>query len=153
MSEWIPADEWETIVRRIPIVSVDLLVRHEGGIVLGKRTNEPARGEWFIPGGRVHKGETRREAVHRVAGAELGTSVEIVESLGAYEHIYDTSDIDGVESKHYLASGYVVDVQDGSLETDEQHDTVQVFQSRPESLHDHIWAYVNSSVTVDWPRE
>ena len=153
MSEWIPADKWETIVRHVPIVSVDLLVRDEGGIVLGKRTNEPAKGEWFIPGGRVHKSETRREAVHRVAEAELNISVKIVESLGAYEHIYDTSDIEGVESKHYLANGYVVDVQDGSPETDEQHDSVQVFRSRPESLHDHIRAYVDSSVTVDWSRE
>jgi len=32
------------------------------------------------------KGETRREAVHRVAATELGTDVEIVESLGAFEH-------------------------------------------------------------------
>jgi colanic acid biosynthesis protein WcaH len=153
MSEWIPADKWETIVRHVPIVSVDLLVRYEGGIVLGKRTNEPAKGEWFIPGGRVHKGETRREAVHRVAGAELDISVEIVESLGAYEHIYDSSNSEGVKSKHYLANGYVVDAHSDSLESNEQHDAVQVFQSQPESLHDHIRAYVDSSMTVDWSRE
>ncbi|MXR50431.1 NUDIX domain-containing protein [Halovenus sp. WSH3] len=151
MSEWIPDHEWETIVRRMPIVSVDLLVRYDGGLVFGKRTNEPAKGEWFIPGGRVSKGETRQEAVHRVAEDELGISVEIVESLGAFEHFYDTADVEGVESKHYLANGYVVDLQDGNPGTDDdQHDAVEVFQSPPESLHPHIRAYLDASETLDW---
>lgn len=150
MSEWIPDDEWKTIVRNVPIVSVDLIVRYDGGLVFGKRTNEPAKGEWFIPGGRVQKGETRREAVHRVADEELGVSVEIVESLGAFEHIYDTADVEGVESKHYLANGYVVDVVNGVLQTDDQHEAVQVFQTPPDSFHSHIRAYLESSETIDW---
>ena len=51
----IPDAEWRTIVEHVPIVSVDLIVTHDDGIVLGKRTNEPAKGEWFPPGGRVRK--------------------------------------------------------------------------------------------------
>ena len=86
MSEWIPKDEWETIVRNVPIVSVDLVVKRSDGIVLGKRTNEPAKGEWFVPGGRVQKGETRVEAVHRITEEEFGVSVDVIESLGAFEH-------------------------------------------------------------------
>ena len=111
--EWISDEDWRTIVANVPIVSVDLVVRREGGVLLGRRTNEPAKGAWFVPGGRVRKGETRREAVHRVASEELGSDVEIVESLGAFEHQYETADVDNVDSKHYLANGYVVDVVDG----------------------------------------
>ena len=49
MSEWISEKEWETIVRNAPIVSVDLVVKHSDGIVLGKRTNEPAKGSGSFP--------------------------------------------------------------------------------------------------------
>ena len=144
-NSWIPEDDWELIVANVPIVSVDLLIRHQGGLLLGKRINEPAKGYWFVPGGRLHKCETRREAVHRVAKKELGVSVEIVESVGAFEHIYHTSDADGVDTKHYLANGYVVDVVSGRPESDNQHDDLRVFQSAPDPLHEYVRAYLDAS--------
>lgn len=146
---WISDDDWETIVANVPIVSVDLLVRYKGGLLFGKRINKPAKGYWFLPGGRVQKGETRREAVHRIAEAELGISVDIVESLGAFEHIYNTSDVDGVETKHYLANGYVVEVNNGRPTADDQHEAVQVFQSAPDPLHPNIRTYLDASKILD----
>ena len=146
--DWIAADDWWTIVANVPIVSVDLVIRRDGGVVLGRRTNEPARGYWFTPGGRVLKGETRREAAHRVAAEELGIEVEIVESLGAFERLYDTSDVPGVGSKHYLANGYVVDIVDGEPEPDDKHDAFRVFQSPPDPCHEYVRAYVKGATTV-----
>jgi len=64
MSEWIPEEEWATIVEHAPIESVDLAVECPAGIVLGQRANASAKGEWFVPGGRVQKGATLEEAVH-----------------------------------------------------------------------------------------
>ena len=147
-NHWIPADEWKTIVTNVPIVSVDLLIRHDGGVLLGRRTNDPAKGYWFVPGGRVLKGESRRDAVHRVASQELGVDVEIVESLGAFEHRYETSDVAGVDSKEYLANGYVVDLVDGELTPDDQHDEFRVFQSPPDPCHEYVRAYVEAASTV-----
>ena len=145
---WISPDDWATIVANVPIVSVDLLVKHDDGVVFGKRTNAPAEGYWFVPGGRVQKGETRREAVHRVAADELGVSVTITESLGAFEHFYETADVDGLESKHYLANGYVVEITEGALTTDDQHEALQVFQSPPDPFHPHIRAYFDAAETL-----
>jgi colanic acid biosynthesis protein WcaH len=149
-TKWIPQEEWETIVRNVPVVSVDLLVRYRDGIVFGKRVNEPAKGSWFVPGGRIFKGETRREAVNRIAADELGLKIEIVESLGAFEHFYQTSDVDDVESKHYLANGYVVDAVDGALSSDAQHTELRVFDSPPDGLHEHVADYVRESEYIDW---
>lgn len=144
----IPDDDWATIVANVHIVSVDLLIRHKGGLLLGKRTNEPAKGHWFIPGGRVRKGETRSEAVRRIGKEEVGLQVEIVESLGAFEHIYDESGVDGVDTKHYLANGYVVDAIGGQLRSDEQHEDLRVFQSAPESPHKYLRTYLETSETI-----
>lgn len=153
MSEnWISQEDWKTIVTNVPIVSVDLLVQCEDGLLFGKRTNEPAKGYWFLPGGRVQKGENRHEAVDRIAEEELGLSVEIVESLGAFEHIYETSDVDGVDTKHYLANGYVVKMDSGQLRSDDQHEDLQVFESTPDPLHQNIRAYLDASKNLtDWP--
>ncbi len=102
----------------------------------------------LIPGGRVLKGETRREAVGRVAAEELGIEVGIVESLGAFERLYDTSDVSGVDSKHYLTNGYAIDVVDGQPEPDDQHDAFRVFRSPPDPCHEYVRAYVEGATTV-----
>ena len=41
----------------MPQPCVDLVVEYEGGILLTRRQNEPAKGEWFWPGSRLYKGE------------------------------------------------------------------------------------------------
>ena len=151
---WVSDEEWETIVRHVPIVSVDLVVFHDDRVLLARRENEPAKGEWFVPGGRVLKNESREEAVHRVAQEELGVDVEIIESLGAYEHIYDTADVDVSNGKHYLANGYVVRPKSDEFELDSQHSAFRFFESPPENPHENIAAYFTASESlVEWVSE
>jgi colanic acid biosynthesis protein WcaH len=143
----IPQEQWETIVANVPLVSVDLVIEHDGGILLGKRENEPAKGEWFVPGGTVLKNERRTEAVHRVADEELGASVGIDECLGTYEHFYDTSEIEGVDSKHYLATGYRCHFERGNpvIAEDEQHSALELF--RPpfdREFHPYVERYLDA---------
>jgi colanic acid biosynthesis protein WcaH len=59
---WIPDDEWETIVANVPLVSVDLVIDYDGGVLLGKRENDPAKDEWFVPGGTVFNGSGSAES-------------------------------------------------------------------------------------------
>ena len=140
----IPDDEWATVVRNVPILSVDLVVRREGRVALGKRHNEPAKGEWFVPGGRVAKGERLIDAVHRVAEAELGLDVEIVRRLGVYEHFYDVADVDGADGKHYVPVGFLVTAGAGTARPDDQHETFEWFEPPFEGLdlHPYVRAYL-----------
>lgn len=148
MNEWIEESRWRQVVETVPVPSVDLVVVVDGGVVLAERTNEPARGEWFVPGGRVRKGEPLDDAVQRVAQSELGVGVEVEERLGAYDHFYATSEFDGVD-KHYVAHGFVV-CPDGEPEVnDDQHERVQVFDTRPSDCHEYVAAYLDDSLTVD----
>ena len=143
MSEWIPDDEWATIVENVPLVSVDLVVECPEGIVLGKRENEPVRGEWFVPGGRVQKGEQLREAVFRVAESELGADIEIREELGAFEHFYETSEVGC--PKHYVANGYHVWTDETVFDTDDQHEGLAVFEGLPTDLHEYVADYLEAA--------
>jgi len=58
-----------------PIFCVDILAVCGGEFLLGLRTNEPEKGKWFLPGGRIFKMETFDQAVIRKAKEELGVRV------------------------------------------------------------------------------
>ena len=141
----IPPEQWETIVANVPLVSVDLIVEYDGGVLLGKRQNEPAKGEWFVPGGTVLKNESRVDAVHRVAAEELGEPVVIEECLGTYEHFYDTSELAGIDSKHYVANGFVVRPTSEPTVSDDQHDGLRVVAEPYPDLHPYVQRYLDAA--------
>lgn len=143
----IPDDEWDTVVRNMPVPTVDMVVRHpEGGFVLGKRDNKPAKDLWFVPGGRIHKGESFIEAVERISQEEIGASVSIAEQLGVYQHYYNTSDVGDGVPKHYVAVGFIVDLPPGEeLSTDSQHSQLRVFEEPPKDTHYYTIQYLQDS--------
>lgn len=103
---------FRTVVRATPLVSIDLIVRRgDGNILLGQRRNRPAKGFWFVPGGRITKGESLDEAFRRLTLAELGVVVErkLGRLLGVYEHLYEDSvfgPAGEAPSTHYVVLGY-----------------------------------------------
>ena len=72
----IPESLYRQIVSVIPILCVDLLVVDaEQRLLLVKRLNEPAKGLWWVPGGRVHIGEMRAAAAVRKLYEECGLKI------------------------------------------------------------------------------
>ncbi|VEB85871.1 GDP-mannose mannosyl hydrolase) [Citrobacter koseri] len=72
-------EDFATVVRSTPLISIDLIVENERGeFLLGKRTNRPAQGYWFVPGGRVQKDETLEKAFERLTQAETGAAFTAV---------------------------------------------------------------------------
>ncbi len=67
----IPEEEYVRIQAVLPILCVDCLIVHEKRCLLLRRTREPAKGQYWFPGGRVFKGETIREAALRKAREEV----------------------------------------------------------------------------------
>ncbi|WP_226007437.1 NUDIX domain-containing protein [Natrinema salinisoli] len=142
MANRVPDEIWQDIVEYSPLVSVDLIVEQAGGIVLGQRENRPAKGEWFVPGGVVNKGESLNEAVHRIAREELGNPVTIRTQLGVYEHRYETSEFEGV-SKHYIPIAYVVELGSDVIMTDSQHSSFHVFNAPFSGFHENVQTYLD----------
>lgn len=142
----IPPSEWRAIVENVPLVSVDLVIEHDGGVLLGKRENEPAKGEWFVPGGTVLKNESRTDAVHRIADEELGEPVVIDECLGTYEHFYNTSEVEDVDSKHYVATAYRCQLKraNPTIAGDDQHSAFDVFHPPFDEFHPYVERYLKA---------
>lgn len=80
--EFIPNSLYNKILQVLPIVCVDLLVINEKNeILLLKRKNEPVKGEWWFPGGRVYHGEQRIVAAKRKLFEECGLISESIEEI------------------------------------------------------------------------
>lgn len=88
-----------------PVVGVGGVVIANGRVVLIRRGNEPRKGEWSIPGGRLEVGETLTEGVRRELREETGLDVEVAELIEAFERIY--RDPDGRVRYHYVILDYL----------------------------------------------
>ncbi len=125
---------FKTVITHTPLVSVDLIVKKENKILLGKRVNRPAQNYWFTLGGRILKGEMIRDAIQRIAKIELGESFcSTPVYLGTFEHIYNDSIYEGV-STHYINLGYEIQVDSLHALPKEQH-------------HDYRWFSVEELMT------
>ena len=69
---------------RGPALTVDVVIKTRGGVVLIRRKNEPYRGKWAIPGGFVEYGESVERAAEREAMEETGIRVKLQRLLGVY---------------------------------------------------------------------
>lgn len=88
----IPVRLYRRILAVMPIPCVDAVIVSRGKFLLGNRRNKPAKGQWFLIGGRVRKGERLEQALRRLLTEEAGiTRYTIKKQLGARETIFRTS--------------------------------------------------------------
>ncbi len=108
--ERLSAEVFAAVVANAPLVSIDLIIEDaQGRILLGLRKNPPAKDYWFVPGGRVRKGEKLDQAFTRLIQEETGVSAMRSEAslIGIYEHFYET-DFTGIAGRttHYIVLAY-----------------------------------------------
>ena len=125
---WLPDETFKSVIQHTPLISIDLIIRNEQGeVLLGKRVNAPAKGYWFVPGGRVRKNETLDDAFVRLVKEELGIESGITRAdakfLGVYEHFYDDCVFGDDVSTHYVVIAYMMDFKNtGNCIKNKQHE-------------------------------
>tara|TARA_R110000772_G_scaffold268725_1_gene398194 strand:- start:4368 stop:4838 length:471 start_codon:yes stop_codon:yes gene_type:complete len=103
--------DFKNVILNTPLISIDLIIKNtKGEVLLGERTNEPAKGFLFVPGGRILKNETIPLAFERIINTELDYSYDFNKAkfLGVFEHFYDNSFLDSSISTHYIVLAYEV---------------------------------------------
>lgn len=83
-----------------PQVGVGAFVVREDAILLVQRGQQPGKGEWAIPGGKVKPGETLHAAAEREILEETGVTIEVGEFAWQFEFIQH--DTDGELQHHYV---------------------------------------------------
>lgn len=95
--KYLPGDVYAKLVRDTVVCCVDCLIvrRNESGkkeCLLVERSSEPVKGVWWLPGGRLLKGETFFAAARRKAQQETGlTDVTPIQVLGVWNTFFPTS--------------------------------------------------------------
>ncbi|MDG5814683.1 NUDIX domain-containing protein [Chitinispirillales bacterium ANBcel5] len=87
-STFIPQDTYNTILKNMPIACVDFVLIADGKALLVLRKDAPARGQWWVPGGRIIKGEMMRETAARKATEEVGIEVHVGPIIHTDETIF-----------------------------------------------------------------
>jgi GDP-mannose mannosyl hydrolase len=119
----------------MPIVCVDCLVVNDvGNYLLVKRKNEPLKGEYWVPGGRLHKNERLVDAVQRKMREEIGVEVEILESLGFFEEFFEHTAEDAPGGAHSISLLYLVKPKSYDIRLDDQSVEWGWFKDIPQRL-------------------
>ncbi|MDR3648550.1 MAG: NUDIX domain-containing protein [Acidimicrobiales bacterium] len=82
----LPEAEYHAIFRKVPRLTVEVVICSELGVLLVRRIGGPCDGLWNLPGGTVRFAEPATDAVHRVALDEIGADVTIDDFLGYIEY-------------------------------------------------------------------
>lgn len=143
---WLPDETFKSVIQHTPLISIDLIVRNEQGeVLLGKRVNAPAKGYWFVPGGRVRKNETLDDAFVRLVKEELGIESGITRAdakfLGVFEHFYDDCVFGDDVSTHYIVLGYEVCLKTMSISYDYNQHRDYSWVQHQEVFSDNIHPY------------
>ena len=83
-----------------PFLAVSAAIYRDGRILLVRRTRDPGRDRFSLPGGVVEAGETLAEAVAREVMEETGLTVEPVRLAGHREAI--VRDADRRVERHFV---------------------------------------------------
>lgn len=94
----------------MPIPCVDIIIGDmDDNILLLKRVNEPVKGKWWFPGGRILFNEKRAEAVARIALKECNIEASPKIEIGTFDLIlpisYNSSISHAITTLYYLEVG------------------------------------------------
>lgn len=124
-------EEFNSIYSKVPRLTVEIVVEDEKGILLSKRSIEPCKGQWHLPGGTVFYGESLLVAVQRIASHELNIEVALAAQIGVIE--YPSHYLNGMDAP----VGVVFKVSDYSGTPTENPEASKLgwFTRVPENIH------------------
>lgn len=153
----LPLKKFEVVVESTPLVSIDLVVRApDEKILLGKRVNRPAQGYWFVPGGRILKGESVKLTFKRLLDIELAIRPEdiSIRPLGIYQHFYPDNFSGDKFGTHYVVLAYEINLLNMPCSLPNiQHSDYEWFEEdeilQSDKVHDHAKWYFMKNKQAD----
>lgn len=135
----IPAEEYMKMVENLPIVCIDIVLTDGKRALLVKRSEEPAKGLWWLPGGRLLKNERLEERAVRKAKEETGIDAKVVRRIGVYETFFDIHSIGKVKGGYHTVNiGFLLTAKNSDVELDETSSSFRWIESIEEGLDPYV---------------
>ena len=133
----IPTEQYKQIIEVLPILCVDVVVTNtRGEYLLIRRANEPRKGQWWVIGGRLLKGETLEEAVVRKVKEETSLNVEAAHPIGYYEAVSQENPFGLAPRLHAVSVVFSTVVDDGQhISLDDQSVDWKFSRELPADFH------------------
>jgi len=136
----LPKKDFDMVLKMVPTTVVEVIVKNENGILLGKRNTQPFLGMWHLTGGFVYYNEKISDAVKRVGKREIGTDVEIVKLLGIYEYINDDP------RGHMIGLAHIVKIRGGTIAPNPDNTELKYFKSAPDDMIPYQKSIFNDAI-------
>ena len=134
---WIEEKLFSKIRELMPIATVDILTVYKGKVLLMLRNNDPAKGVWFPPGGRVRYGETLEQTVHRKLEEETGLIATKIEKKGVMSHFYPQT--------HIITTFFRANVADEKIKMNDEHSNYKWISKIEDNLHPYVKHMIKES--------
>ncbi|OGG59095.1 hypothetical protein A3C89_01655 [Candidatus Kaiserbacteria bacterium RIFCSPHIGHO2_02_FULL_50_50] len=144
MTRKLTTEEYMSYMDKTPVACIDIVLFNEDRtqVLLFKRTNEPAQGIYYTPGGCIQKGETFAEAAVRKMEQELGITLDAgkLNNPQVIEELWPNSAFPNI-SYHAITVffGYTLTEREAATITlDPQHNARQWFAVDDASIHPYL---------------
>ena len=132
----IPLSLYTQIMKQLPIASVEAVILVDRSLLFLRRKNQPAQGQWWFAGGRIHIGESFEQTLRREVKEETGLQIISHKFIGVYSRIFP--------ERHDITLAYLCKCE-GSMELDREHSEHKFFSEIPDGLHPYLLELIEDS--------
>jgi colanic acid biosynthesis protein WcaH len=133
----IPSPIHKQITSLMPIPSVEAMILKDNALLFLKRKNNPARGQWWFPGGRIWKDETFKETLYREIKEETGLAVEVIKFVGVYSRVFP--------DRHDITIVFLCRCFNNKVTLNAEHSAYRFFRSIPRGINPYLLETINDS--------
>jgi len=141
MNQIMENSMFRIIHEKTPIVCIDVvLIMTDGGFLMIKRKEEPAKDQWWLPGGRVLKNESLVSAARRKVLEETSLRIKsLVKIVEGYELLFREDPFGHGRGTHSISTCFSAEVGDPSeLKLDDYHSRSKVFTHYISKWHPYL---------------
>tara|TARA_B100000780_G_C21126367_1_gene457174 strand:- start:4185 stop:4607 length:423 start_codon:yes stop_codon:yes gene_type:complete len=130
---FIKEEIYSQLIKSIPVLCVDAILKRDNKYLLVKRNENPLKGEWWVPGGRVNIGEKLEAAINRKINDELSLNIKSPRLIGIYEDFFNSSSF-GEHLYHTISFVYEYNLDEVDITLDRTSSDWSFRDDLPERL-------------------